>query len=260
MSVFSATIGHRSYIWQITIVCFVLGLVLAASVNTTKQLSRSGQSTPKVGFTYGNSQVLVEKAAQYESEINKLRDQKTELENKLAKRTDAAGTINKDLQDTKFLAGLTEAEGEGVQVTLVDSSKTSPFASDQANISILIHDKDVSAVVNELAASGAEAVSVNGQRIVAQSSIRCVGPVIHVNGVPAAPPFVIKAIGNAETLNSGINMRNGVLEDLRRFDPNMARVEKKSLLHLPAFAGSTTMRYARLPAASHKKEKEVEQK
>ncbi|HZP84860.1 MAG TPA: DUF881 domain-containing protein [Chthonomonadaceae bacterium] len=251
MSVFSASIGHRSFYWQISALCFVLGLLLAAAWNMTRQLSRAGSGQARVGFFYGSgAQVAVEKAAQYESEIKKLRARQTELENQIAKRTDAASTINKDLQDTKFLAGLTEAEGPGVQVTLLDSQKHETGDSPMGQLSLLIHDEDIARVVNELKASGAEAIAVNGQRVAITTAIRCVGPVVHVNGVPTAPPYVIQAIGNPDTMFTGLNMRDGVLDEMRRFDPAMARVEKKKLLKLPAFAGGTTLHYARPPKSS----------
>ncbi len=251
MSVFSASMNHRSFWWQISAVCFVLGLILATAVHTAAQIGRAGVAPNRAGFFYGgDAQVAQVKSAQYEGEIKRLREQKTQLEKVVAKGTDASDTLNKELQDTKFLAGLTEAVGPGVQVTLVDSQKRSLLPSDQLKLSSLIHDSDIANVVNELKAAGAEAIAVNGQRVVSTTAVRCVGPVVHVNGVPAAPPYVIQAIGDADALYGGLNLPNGVLDDLRRFDPGMARVEKKPKLRVSAFAGSTQMRFARLPKSS----------
>jgi uncharacterized protein YlxW (UPF0749 family) len=261
MSVFSANINHRSFYWQISILCFVLGLLLAAAAFTTNQITRAGRAPARTGFSYGpNMLVAADKATEYEAEIKKLNQQKTELENKLAKGTNAASTLNKELQQSKFLAGLTEATGPGVQVTLTDSRKQpTGFASEQMKLNILIHDQDIANVVNELKAAGAEAISINGKRYVATTSIRCVGPVIQISGIPTAPPYVIQAIGDPDTLYGGLKTQGGVLTELTQFDSEMARVEKKSALHLPSYAGSTPGTYAHPPAPANgegKKEKE----
>lgn len=254
MSVFSSSITHRSYYWQISALCFVLGLLLAAAWHTANQINRSGVGTNRAGFSYGTgAQVAASKVKEYEAEIKKKSEYITELENKVAKGTSAASTLNEELQKTKFLAGLTEVVGPGIVVTLTDSQKPPVAPGDQFLQKNLIHDVDVLNVVNELKATGAEAISVSGggakdgQRVVSVSAIRCVGPVVHVNGVPVAPPYVIQAVGETETLYNGLNIQGGVLDELRRYDPAMVRVEKKKKLRLPAFSGSTQPKYARPP-------------
>ena len=77
---------------------------------------------------------------------------------------------------------------------------------------MLIHDTDLRALVNELNAAGAEAISINGQRIISSTAIRCVGPVIQVNGIKVAAPFSIKAIGNAKYLESALNIKGGLVD------------------------------------------------
>ncbi|HLK59360.1 MAG TPA: DUF881 domain-containing protein [Chthonomonadaceae bacterium] len=259
MSVFSANINHRSFVWQISILCFVLGLLLAAAAFTTNQITRAGRAPNRAGFHYGSEmQVAMDKATEYEDEIKKLNQQKTELENKLAKGTNAASALNKELQESKFLAGLTDAIGPGIQVTLTDSHKQPLIASEQMKLNILIHDQDIANVINEMKAAGAEAISVNDKRVVATTSIRCVGPVIQISGVPTAPPYVIQAIGDPEALYGGLKTQGGVLTELTQFDPDMAKIEKKSLLRLPAYAGSTHSTFAHPPAPTDgKREREA---
>lgn len=246
MSVFSANMNHRSFYWQLSALSFVLGLLLAAAAHTATQINRTGIGPNRVGFNYGSGlQVSASKLTQDENEIKKQREQITDMENRLAKRTDAAETINRTLQETKAFAGLTEVVGPGVQVTLIDSQKHPVFPTDQLKLSSLVHDTDIASVVNEMKGAGAEAIAVNGQRVIGSTPIRCVGPVIQVNGVPTAPPYIIQAIGDIDTMYGGLNLPGGVLDPLRQFDPNMVRVEKKKRLRIPAFAGSTQMRFAR---------------
>ena len=95
--------------------------------------------------------------------------------------------------------------------------------------SYLIHDRDIRDVVNELRAAGAEAVTVNGQRITVSSSIRCAGPIVLINQDEMATPFIIQAIGDPDKLLSALNIRNGVLDQIRTFGSDMAHAEKKSV-------------------------------
>ena len=246
---------HRSFTWQISGVCFVLGLCLAAAWHTANYISRTGAGATRAGFYYGTDPQETEKtakeSAKYEGEIKKSQKRISELENELAKGSDASATLNKDLQEKKFLAGLTEASGPGVQVTLADSRKPSPFPTDGMPPPNIIHDSDIQATVNELRAAGAEAIAINGQRVVSTTAIRCVGPVVQINGVPKSTPLVIQAIGEADTMISGLKTPEGLVDTLSRYDPNMVRIEKKANLTLPAFAGSTQMHYAHPPKSAH---------
>ena len=76
-------------------------------------------------------------------------------------------------------------KGPGVTVEMNDAQK--PVGSGQDPNLFIIHDDDILAVVNELFAAGAEAMCINGQRVVATTEVRCVGPVIMVNGNRVAP-------------------------------------------------------------------------
>ncbi len=76
---------------------------------------------------------------------------------------------------------------------------------------ILIHDEDLLKLVNELKAAGAEAITVNEQRVVASTEIRCAGPTISVNNNRISPPYVIQAIGDPAGLESALKMRGVAL-------------------------------------------------
>ena len=68
---------------------------------------------------------------------------------------------------------------------------------------------------------------------------------MHVNNTPLAPPFVIEAIGDIETLYNGINIQPGILDDLRRINPEMVKMEKVKNLSIPGFAGSTQIAHGK---------------
>ncbi len=254
MSVYSANMTHRSFIWQISAVCFILGLILAAAVVTAGQVARSGKGPRIAGFSYDLNNEFKQATEKKESEFETVIKQKNEyiskLEDRMSRGTSASSLIHKELLETQFNAGLTDAIGPGIRITLTDSQRPPVVGNDGFKLSILIHDSDINAVVNELKACGAEAISVNRQRIVASTSIRCVGPVIHVNGVPSAPPYIIEAIGDPDGLMNGMNLPGGVFTDLRRFDPDMIHIVKESKMRLPAFGGDPKMKYAHPPPST----------
>lgn len=251
MTVYSSGMNHRSYYLQITVVCFVLGLILAAAWHTVSQVTSSGVGVYREGFVFGDgATVPAKKLNEDEDEIKHLRAENQKINDQLAKRTGATSTLNQELKDARLFAGLTEVEGPGVKITLTDSPKRETFPNDPLALTNLIHDRDIAEVVNELKIAGADAVAVNGQRIANTSTFRCIGPVIQINGLPAAPPYVIEAIGDQSAMFGGLNLPDGVLDQIRRMDRNMVRIERKPMLHLPAYAGSTRMRFARAPKST----------
>ena len=167
----------------------------------------------------------------------------------------SASNTNASLAQAKFLAGLTPVQGPGIIVTLNDSKKKMPDnVPSGMTPPNLIHDTDINQIVNELKAAGAEAISVNDQRLVATSAVRSVGPDILINNVPQAPPYVIQAIGNPHVLQGAIGLPGGVATQIRQFDPAMMRTAPARHLTLPAFQGSIQDRYARpVPAAPERK-------
>jgi uncharacterized protein YlxW (UPF0749 family) len=153
------------------------------------------------------------------------------------------------LIEDQFLAGLTKVEGPGIVVTLRDSAKQPPAdlpnsIEDSLTSMYIVHDVDIERVLNELRAGGAEALAVNDQRVVATTSVRCVGPAIQVNGVPQTPPFRISAIGDSQSLAKVLALPRGIGDMLRSADPAMIAIEQKQKLVLPAYAGFES-RYAK---------------
>ena len=148
--------------------------------------------------------------------------------------------LRAEVEQLELLAGLTEVSGPGVSVILSDSTAVNT-SGDEADY--LIHDSDLLTVVNELRSAGAEAVSLNGERLLATSEIRCTGAVVTVNGRQYAAPYVIFAIGDANTLYNALTMRNGVVDVLGQWGISV-RVSINDLLFLPKYGGSLEPRYA----------------
>ncbi len=145
--------------------------------------------------------------------------------------------LSDQLKRAELMAGFVDVKGPGITVTLndIDSQKAqnSVLSSGEA----LIHDEDLRRVINELCAAGAEAVCVNDSRIIGTSAIRCVGPTILVNDKKMAPPYVIKAIGETNQLEAAMNLKGGVVDNLKIWGFTV-HVAKAPELIIPKYDGA----------------------
>ena len=128
------------------------------------------------------------------------------------------------LRELRVEAGFAEMRGEGIIVELSDGEEA--VTSDA-----LIHDTDVRDLVNELFSAGAQGVAVGGYRLTATTSIRCAGNLIKVDGNNIPMPVEIKAVGDPELLESGLQIIKNNLEVNRNLGVD---IEVKEDVSLPA--------------------------
>ena len=247
MNPFVSRITGNNWIIPVSVLSLVLGFMMTLAwmneTNRVERLKRLGSDV--MDRYYSGKTDLIEENQKTAVEVGKLRAENTKLLTAVASQTSNGDLLNKSLQEAKMLAGLTEVEGPGLKVTLRDSTKPLP---PQVDVRVAnIHDGDVLQVVNVLWAGGADAISVNKHRIVTRSSITCVGVVIHIDGIPISSPVVIQGIGDPETLAGALNIRNGVLDQIRSYDINMVEITPFQKARLPGFAGSTAFQYAKVP-------------
>ncbi|MBR2703947.1 MAG: DUF881 domain-containing protein [Clostridia bacterium] len=152
----------------------------------------------------------------------KLKDTDKQLEDlkkKVAElHTDEA--LQEKLDKYETFLGMTDVKGQGIIVTVSDNDgynrQNNSFASINAS-NYLVHDGNLVAIVNELKAAGAEAISINDKRITDSTAITCAGNVIQVNGEKVGSPFVIKAIGQKDLLYGEINKNGGTVSKLKKY-------------------------------------------
>lgn len=234
--------GFGAYTWQIPVAlaCIVLGIMVGLQY-------RAQVSKPLVQVD--DRRKTLELVRTLEAERNKLSAEITEIRGRMADLEDAAGkreSVSKQMQDqlnrSRIEAGLTGIRGPGVLVELSDSPRTPANTEDP--YFFIIHDVDLQALVNELWASGAEAVSINEQRIVARTSIRCVGPTILVNGVRLTAPYLVKGIGPGD-LETALRMPGGFLDSMAPLVSRggQVKVTRSSELAIAPYEGSLAFRY-----------------
>lgn len=219
--------GHIS----VGLVCVVLGFMIALQFRITLD--------QKASLPYQRLEELASRLIDTERERDLLQEKVAQLESHVQ------GSGTGDLKATELVrqrAGLVAMEGPGVVVT-IDDSKIKSKAGDNQNLYI-IHDDDLLRVINELRAAGAEVISINGQRLIATSEIRCAGPTLSVNNVRSAPPYEIRAIGDAATMENALKMRGGVVETLSVWGIQL-EIQRSENVEVPAYKGTTQYQYAK---------------
>jgi uncharacterized protein YlxW (UPF0749 family) len=227
------------------LMAFVIGLALAWQL-------KGPRAAPPVGYAPGDPrdrildtiQQLEAEQSALKAHIARQRADLSDFQSQAAADTDRLQRLNDELDAQHAAAGLTAVRGPGVAVTLDDSTVRNVSAVSDANV-YLVHDFEVRDVINALWQAGAEAIAVNDERVVGNTSVYCVGSTVMVNTTRMSPPYVIRAIGEP-----------GVLADTLRNPSYLASLRQKverygikfqvtpvSRMTLPAYAGSFSVQH-----------------
>lgn len=221
------------------IMCLILTLGTVVQIKTIKGTSKI------VSQDFADNELrdqVLRWKERYDTTYNNLQNAEEKLEE--VRKTASANTEGSEekeaeLKKNNMLLGLTDVTGEGVVVTLkdndaVDSSKVLDLSY------LLVHDGDLLGIVSELKNGGAEAISINGERIVSTSSITCEGNVISINGEKVSSPFVIKAIGKP-TMYSALSRPGGTIEYLN--SRIIATIKQESDITIEKYNGVISAKY-----------------
>lgn len=237
------TIKNKHTRILIFLVCVILGFMVTLQLKSQQRYQT----------------VTVQRAEDLSVRLKEVQEERDKLEKELEEYRAGriSDTTRKEMEALRSRAGETTLKGKGIILT-IDDSKQAVKAGENKNLYI-IHDEDLLRVINELRAAGAEAISLNGQRLLATSEVRCVGPTVLVNETRLAAPFVISAIGAPQTLESALKLRGGVLENFK-FWGIRADVVKSDSVVIPAAKHKQNFEYAtvekELPAAGADEQKE----
>ena len=228
------------------IMCLLLTLAIAVQYKTIKNANTFVGTSGKNSEL--KSEVLIWKE-KYDEEYKKLEAESKILDKereKASKRNTNSSEIERSLKIANAVIGTTDVEGQGIILTVADNKNvTNESISIMDNISnYLIHDNDLLTLVNELKNAGAEAISINDERITNQTSITCDGNVILINGNKVGSPFVIKAIGSQEALLGAIKRPGGFLEELDEFGL-VSSVKKQNKIKISKYNGIVDYKYIR---------------
>jgi uncharacterized protein YlxW (UPF0749 family) len=222
----------------IGLVCLVLGIMVAVQFKTVKN---------NIGpVTEYRARELASQLKRVTTERDSLVELKNELEKKLrdyenaeAEGNVAAKFLTEELNKARIIAGLVDVEGPGIIMVLDDLK-----FSEHYNYNIISY-TDLLELVNELNAAGAEAISINDQRIISTTEIRQAGLHININTVKFAPPYTFKAIGEPKTLEAALRMRDGIIQRIENKGIGISITQQQSVV-VKKYDGVIEKKYSRV--------------
>ena len=223
--------SKKSMYFSITIISMILGVMLAIQFRTNRYIEQS--------VTADRAQEVVAEMSLLDKDKQKLDKEIYDLSYKLEQarkgQSQAQAAIVDEMRKAKMVAGLTAVTGPGIEVELDNQSAAS---------GIYVRDEYLLKIANELKGAGAEAISVNGHRLISISEIRMAGSFININLERTEPPFHILAIGNPDKLKSSLEISGGLVDYFKDLGIEV-RAQSHSNVTVPGYNRDLQYNYAK---------------
>lgn len=235
----------RGRVWRVAtpVVVLLSGALFAVSAKQSDGVDlRGGRLTDLASVVRAERDEagdLTAQAARLNAEVEALSTQ-------LGDRS--VGRVQDEIATLVDPAGLTEETGSAVQVTLDDAPIEARLTYEGDPNDIVVHQQDIQAVANAMWSAGAVAVTIQGQRLISTTGIKCEGNQVTLHGLPYSPPYVIVGIGDPARLESAL-VTDPILATYRDYTTipgggvswDMVEVESATA---PAYTGLLDLTYA----------------
>jgi uncharacterized protein YlxW (UPF0749 family) len=218
-------------------------LFVVSEANSEGTDLRPGRITDLAGLVQNESvhlKTLQDRAASLNQEVDQLSQSVDDSEVRRARAQARA---------LRGPAGRLPVTGPGITVTLADAPKEVRESSTQDINLLVVHQQDIQAVVNAMWQAGADAVTIQGQRVVTTTGIKCAGSSVELNGIYYSQPYVISAVGNTSRLLSSIDGDDYIARyrsDSEQEDIQVGwSLEFESRIEAPAYDGLLNVEYAK---------------
>lgn len=226
------------------LVCFFLTIgicVQLKTISTTTSAVSSNSTENKL------RDEVFKWSDKYQAIYDELEEAEAKLEIERKKATEnssESSALEQELTNAKMLLGQTEVKGKGVIITLDDNKEVLNMSSQVIDPNLLlVHDGDLIQVISILKNAGAEAISINDQRVVNTTAITCDGYVVRINGEKVGAPYEIKAIGSPEYLKGSLEV-SGYMETMVN-DGVIVEIKKSNSITIPKYEGVLKHEYMR---------------
>lgn len=217
----------------------VIGTLVTSNIDTSNtryyKILNASQYKEAIDERYSlkkDIQGLSDKYSQAKLKLEKYNDEDTS-------QSEILKDIEKELEFNNMVLGTTEVTGPGIEITLNDSLEDYYETNDLYTI---IHDQDMIQVINDIKNSGAEAIAVNGIRIVDRTKIYCNGRFLRINYVLVAAPFHITVIGNKDTMRKYLLSADNYLAYLQVRGIYVS-IDDMDTIKIPAYQGNIDSSY-----------------
>ena len=184
-------------------VCVILIAIMFTQFKTIDEADIVGITTAREDELTTMLATWKQKQAELQEQLDSTRQRIDEYNEKISSNQAAEELLQDELEQTNMLTGQTDVEGEGIVLTLSDAERSVTY-------------EDLLELINELRGAGAEAISINDQRIINMTEIVDANAIL-VNQERVVSPYIVKAIGGITYLTSAINQKNIGFVDVRLF-------------------------------------------
>lgn len=226
--------GKVTVIITIAIACFALTTIMFMQfkiVNETDITSIETMREEELRAELANwKQMYKDAEEQYKEKVDRLQEYKEKQQSTV----ESSKLVRKELEQTNMYLGKTEVQGQGITITLKDinDEEVEPIGAE-----------DLLIIVDYLRLAGAEAISINGERIINMSDIAFVNnSIVYVNQQRILSPYVIKAIGDSTNLESTLLGNGGYIEQLRNIGFDVS-IDKSNKVTIPKYNKEITHKY-----------------
>lgn len=186
--------------WRVGTPLMVLlsgSLFAVSAVNSEGTDLRAGRYTDLASLVQAEAEAYEELRARVEDLTGQVNDLSAQVGSRDVQR------VQERVEELRDPSGLTPREGEGVRIVLSDSPLQAEDTTQPLKF-LIVHQQDIQAVVNAMWRGGASAVTVQGQRIVSTTGIKCEANSVTLQGVPYPQPYVIEAVGDPDVLAASV--------------------------------------------------------
>ena len=200
----------------IGIICIILAFVMTVQLRTVKETDITLIENMREDELKEQAEVWKQKYEETQSKIDEDNKKINEYKEKTTNKEETAELLNTELSQARTTLGTTDVEGEGIIINLKDGDES-------------VVAEDLLKLVNELKLAGAEAISINNERIINLTEIVDVNSYIIINGNRTSNPYEIKAIGNEQYLMSGLSAKGGFSDSIKNTGKSISITQEKNV-------------------------------
>jgi uncharacterized protein YlxW (UPF0749 family) len=238
----------RSFIWSLTGIGAVIGFMLTVQISSRTQSSSTGMSS------YVDLRTQIQEQLQEHqiltANVSKDNAQLVQYQAASGHREDLLKVLQQDAKSVEAEAGITPVSGPGITLT-IQYDPSLPYDAKTAGLFDQLADQEIGLIVNLLFANGARAISINGERLVTTSSILLVAKsdtlsTLQVNTVPVTMPYVIRAVGDVDKMQTVLSA-NDVVSELELMQERGTLVSNRDPngVTVPGYGGPLPGTYAK---------------
>lgn len=226
----------------LTLFSIIIGIFISAQMKSNVE-----SYAPVTIKSIQDTKVEINKIKIEIEELNKIEKEKIKdfetLENLSLGDENIVDVLNKDIEFNMGRSGHSDLQGPGIRITMYDNPSNQVVGFSVSDD--IIHDVDILNILNDLRVAGAEAISINDERVISSSEIKCGGPIIKLNQKSLGTPFIIKAIGDPKLLMAAVNAPGTYGDILKTVYKIGFEPQSEDKVLIKSYSGRFSFKYAK---------------